>query len=434
MTTASTGAVRGSIPTYRRLLPNGLTLLVRENHANPTISIQGLVKAGALFDGGRQAGLARFTASMLDQGTSSRDALALASSVEDIGASLHFEGGAESVTIRATMLAEDLDAVLGVLAEELRAPVFPAGQVEKVRADLLNDVRLAESTTSSVAARRASELIFPEGHPFHEHRGGSEASLRAITRDDLAAFHRARYRPDAVILALVGDVTPEQAVASAERVFGDWARPAAPLDFAVPAAPPPARAIRRAVSMPGRSQADVVVAFPGVARTAPDYDAVMMMNYILGGASLSSRLMENLRDAQGLVYGVYSMLHPGIGAGPLQIRAGTNPKNVERCVVSIAAELKRLHDEGPTDAEMEAAKGYLTGVFPVRLEANSGVAAQILAVELYALGADYLERYESIVGGITKEATAEAARRYLTLDRYVLAVAGDVPEEAAHAL
>ena len=437
MTTTTTGAARearGAKPLFRAVLPNGLTLLVRENHANPTLSIQGLVKAGALFDSKGRAGLARFTAAMLDQGTRSRDALALASAVEDIGASLHFEGGAESVTFRATLLSEDLDVVLDVLAEELRAPVFPAGQIEKVRADLLNDVRLAESTTASVAARRASELLFPEGHPFHEHRGGSEATLRAVTRDDLAAFHRERYRPDAVILALVGDVTPEQAVAAAERVFGDWVKPAAPLEFAVPAAPAPAGAIRRVVSMPGRSQADVVVAFPGVARTSPDYDAVMMMNYILGGASLSSRLMENLRDAQGLVYGVYSMLNPGIGAGPLQIRAGTNPKNAERCVESIAAELKRLRDEGPTDSEMEAAKGYLTGVFPVRLEANSGVAAQLVAVELYALGADYLERYESIVNGISKSSTAEAARRYLTLDRYVLAVAGDVPEEAAHAL
>jgi zinc protease len=437
VTTTTAGAARDARqakPLFRAVLPNGLTLLVRENHANPTISIQGLVKAGALFDSKGRAGLARFTALMLDQGTRSRDALALASAVEDLGASLHFDGGAESVTIRATLLAEDLDSVLGVLAEELRTPVFPPSQIEKVRDDLLTDVRLAESTTSSVAARRASEILFPEGHPFHEHRGGSDSSLRAIARGDLAAFHRERYRPDAVILALVGDVTPEQAVASAERVFGDWAKPAAPLEFAVPPAPAPARAIRRAVSMPGRSQADVVVAFPGVARTSPDYDALMMMNYILGGASLSSRLMENLRDAQGLVYGVYSMLNPGIGAGPLQIRAGTNPKNVERCVESIAAELKRLRDEGPTDSEMEAAKGYLTGVFPVRLEANSGVAAQLVAVELYALGADYLERYESIVNGITKASTAEAARRYLTLDRYVLAVAGDVPEEAAHAL
>jgi zinc protease len=425
---------RGANESFREVLPNGLTLLVRENHANPTISIQGLVKAGALFDGAGHAGLARFTAAMLDQGTAQRDALALATSVEDLGASLHFEGGAEGVTVRATMLAEDLDAVLGVMAEELRAPLFPQEQIEKVRADLLNDVRLAESTTSSVAARRASELLFPEGHPFHEHRGGSETSLRDIAREDLAGFHGARYRPDGIILAMVGDVTPEQAVESAARVFGDWARPAMPLEFAVPAAPSPPRAIRRAVSMPGRSQADVVVAFPGVARTAPDYDAVMMMNYILGGASLSSRLMENLRDAQGLVYGVYSMLNPGIGAGPLQIRAGTNPKNVDRCVESIAVELKRLRDDGPTDAEMEAAKGYLTGVFPVRLEANSGVAAQLLAIELYALGADYLERYESIVNGITKAATAEAARRYLTLDRYVLAVAGDLPEEPAHAV
>jgi zinc protease len=159
----------------------------------------------------------------------------------------------------------------------------------------------------------------------------------------------------------------------------------------------------------------------------------MMMNYVLGGASLSSRLMENLRDAQGLVYGVYSMLNPGVGAGPLQIRAGTNPANVERCVTSIAAEVRRFHDDGPTDAELDAAKGYLTGVFPVRMENNAGVAAQILAVDLYGLGADYLERYESLINGITREATAEAARRYLTIDRSVVVVAGDVADEEAHA-
>lgn len=420
--------------TFRATLANGLTILVRENHANPTISIQGLVKAGALYDDAPRAGLARFTASMLDQGTASRDALALATAVEDLGASVSFDGAAETVAIRATLLSEDLDAVLGVLAEELRAPTFPNDQIEKIRAELLNDVRLAESTTSSVAARRASELLFPDRHPFHRHRGGSDATLGAIQRADLTAFHIRRYRPDAVILALVGDVTPDQAVAAAERVFGDWKAPKEPLGFEVPAAPAPEGAKRRVVNMPGRSQADVVVALPGVARTDPDYDSVMMMNYVLGGGSLSSRLMENLRDAQGLVYGVYSLLNPGIGAGPLQIRAGTNPANAEKCVQSILAELRRLHDAGPTDEEMEAAKGYLTGVFPVRLEANSGVAAQILAVELYALGDDYLERYESLIGGITKAATAAAAKRYLTPDRYVLAIAGDLPGEEAHAV
>lgn len=426
--------------TTRLALPNGLTLLVGENHANPTISIQGLVKAGALYDGadapapGSRSGLARFTAGLLDQGTETRDELAMASAIEDIGAALHFVGGAETVSIRATMLAEDLDAVLAVAADALRRPTFPDSQIEKIRAELLNDVREAEATTSSVAARRASELLYPLGHPFHEHRGGSEASLRAIGRADLTAFHRRRYRPDAVILALVGDVTPPQALDAVARAFGDWAAPTGPLGFEIPAAPPPAHVIRRAAAMPGRSQADVVMAFPGVARTAPDYDATMMMNYVLGGASLSSRLMENLRDAQGLVYGVYSMLHPGIGAGPFQIRAGTNPANAERCVESILTEVRRLHDSGPTEEEMNAAKGYLTGVFPVRLEANSGVAAQILSVELYGLGDDYLERYESLIRGVTREAAAGAARRYLTPDAYVLVVAGDVPAEVSHAL
>jgi zinc protease len=178
----------------------------------------------------------------------------------------------------------------------------------------------------------------------------------------------------------------------------------------------------------------VVVAFPGVARTAPDYDAAMMMNYVLGGASLSSRLMENLRDAQGLVYGVYSVLQAGVGAGPLQIRAGTNPANVEQCVTSILDDVRRLGAEGPTDAEIDAAKGYLTGVFPVRLEANSGVAAQILAVELYGLGSDYLERYDTTINEITRASVAAAARRYLADTRPVLVVAGDLPEEPTHAI
>ena len=433
-TAGATRAGRATHGTTIERLPNGLTLLLRENHANPTISIQGLVKAGAIFDVPGRSGLARFTAGMLDQGAGALDALALASAIEDLGASLHYDGGGETVSIRATLLSEDLEKVFEVLATTLRQPTVPDEQMEKVRAEFLNDVRLAESTTSSAAARRSSELLYPAGHPFHEHRGGTVASLRAIAREDLVSFHQRHYRPDALVLALVGDVTRERALEVVSRAFGDWAAPATPLVFAVPAAPAPARAIRRAVPMPGRSQADVVLALPGVARTAPDYDAAMMMNYILGGASLSSRLMENLRDAQGLVYGVYSMLSAGIGAGPFQIRAGTNPANVERCVTSILGEIRRFRDEGPSDAELEAAKGYLTGVFPVRLEANSGVAAQILAVELYGLGVDYLERYESIVQSIRRDSVADAARRYLSDQAYVLVVAGDVPAEEAHAV
>jgi zinc protease len=174
----------------------------------------------------------------------------------------------------------------------------------------------------------------------------------------------------------------------------------------------------------------VTYAIPGVARTAPDYDAVMMMNYVLGGGSLSSRLMDQIRDRQGLVYGVYSGLMAGIGAGPLQIRAGTNPANAARCADAILDEVRRLHDEGPSDEEMEEARGYLTGVFPVRLETNAGVAGQLLSAEIYGLGLDYIERYPSIIRSVTTARAREAARKHLDPEHYVLVFAGPLDPAA----
>jgi zinc protease len=225
----------------------------------------------------------------------------------------------------------------------------------------------------------------------------------------------------------VGDVEPQRAAELVRVAFGGWAKlePAPP--FAVPKADPPATTLELRVPMKGKSQTDVVYAVPGIPRTAPDYDAAMVMNYILGGGSLSSRLMNSLRDEQGLVYGVYSSFAAGVGAGPLSIRAGTNPANVDRAVTSILEQVRRMADEGPTEAEMEDAKDYLTGVFPVRLETNAGVASQLLSAELYGLGLDYIERYTSIVRGVTREAAAAAGREYLRpKSGYALVVAGSL--------
>src|SRR5258705_566022 len=152
-----------------------------------------------------------------------------------------------------------------------------------------------------------------------------------------------------------------------------------------------------------------------------------MMSYILGGGSLSSRLMTRLRDEQGLVYGVYSSLAAGLGPGPISVRAGTNPANAEKAATSILEQVGRMVDEGPTEAELVDAKDYLTGVFPVRLETNAGVGSQLLSAELYGLGMDYIERYASIVRGITRDATAAAARTYLRPKTgYALVVAGSI--------
>ncbi len=426
--TSAAGAIsspraEGKAPA-RRVLPNGLTLVIRENHANPTIALQGIVKAGGIFDPPGKSGVAAFVGSMLDQGTKTRSAFQQATAIESLGASLRFDGGLETLSISGNLLSGDLEQILGVLADALRNPVFPAEEIEKMRGELIIDYKVAENSTSSVAARRANELLYPEGHPYHYNPGGTESTLTAITREDLAAFHARLYGPNTTTLVLVGDVSESRAAALVEKAFGDWKKLSDPPPFRVPNADPPKEAKRLVVPRPGKSQADVVWAVPGLARAAPDYDAAMMMNYVLGGGSLSSRLMDNLRDKEGLVYGVYSNILSGVGAGPIQIRAGTNPGNVDRTIEALLEQTGRFHDEGPTDDEMEAAKGYLTGVFPVRLEANSGVANQLLSAELYGLGLDYIERYPSIVRGVTTADAKAAARKYLSRDAYVLVVAG----------
>ena len=418
------------VDTVREVLPNGLVLIVRENHANPTIAIQGLVKAGAIFDPAGRSGLATFTAAMLDQGTKTRTAFEQAAAVENLGASLRFEGGLETVSASATLLSGDLEPVLGALADALRNPIFPPEPIEQVRGELLNEFRIAENSTSSVAARRANELLYPEDHPYHHPAAGTEPALRAITRDDLASFHARHYGPDRTILVMVGDVTPALARRLVEAALGSWSRAEDAPPFRVAEAPRLEQPRELSVPRPGKSQTDVVYALPGLARTDPEFQPAMMMNYVLGGGSLSSRLMDSLRDRQGLVYGVYSGMVAGIGAGPIQIRAGTNPANAGRAIQAIVAEVKKLHDDGPTETEMEEAKGYLTGVFPVRLETNAGVAGQLLVAELYGLGLDYIERYPSIIHGITRTQAHEAARKYLSTRTYALVTAGSVDDGA----
>ncbi|HEU5310149.1 MAG TPA: pitrilysin family protein, partial [Candidatus Eisenbacteria bacterium] len=200
-----------AVETSRTVLRNGLVLIVRENHANPSIALQGLVTAGAIFDPPGRSGLAAFVAAMLDQGTTTHSAYEQASAVESLGASLRFEGSSETVSFHGNMLAGDLEAVLAALADALRNPVFPAEPIEQVRGELLNEFKIAENTTSSVAARRANELLYPADHPYHYPPAGIESSLLAITREDLRSFHARHYGPDRTVRVLVGDVNAARA-------------------------------------------------------------------------------------------------------------------------------------------------------------------------------------------------------------------------------
>jgi zinc protease len=409
-------------------LPNGLVVIFHENHANPTVAIQGLVKAGALFDPPRLGGLSGFVAAMLDRGTSTRTAYEQAEALESLGASLHFDSGPETITFSGNTLSHDLGTVLLVLADALGHPGFAPDQIEKGRDELIVRVKISNENTAYVASRTANEMLYPSGHPYHRPSIGTEDSLRAVRSEDLAEFHAAHYGPNTTVLVLAGDVDPDSTIEEVKRSFLAWERLGKVPEFAVPRASAHERAERRVVQMKGKSQVDVVCALPGISRTDPEYYAVMLSNFVLGGGSLSSRLMDNLRDKQGLVYGVYSTLNAGIGAGPIQIRAGTNPASADRTADEILIQVARMHAEGPDATEIEEAVSYLTGVFPVRMETNSGVASQLLGAELYGLGMDYIERYPGIIRGITLDETREAGRKHLRPAGHALALAGSYPD------
>jgi zinc protease len=281
-----------------------------------------------------------------------------------------------------------------------------------------------EDNTRVVAERTWRELAYPSTHPYHRLTVGTAETISAASVDDLRAFHAAWYGPNQTTLIFVGDVDLDQAMASAEAELGDW--PGARnerVEASLPASDLPGREVRE-VDMAGKTQADVAIGLPTLDRGSSDYYALSFANHILGRMYFMGRFGEKVRDEQGLAYYAYSELQGSYGRGGWVMRAGVNPRNLDKALVSIDAELKRFLDEGPTPAEQADGVTSLLGSLPRQLETNEGAAAVIGEIELYDLGLDYLERYPDIVRSLTREQVTEAARRWIDLDHLVTAIAG----------
>ncbi|MDR7485563.1 MAG: pitrilysin family protein [Armatimonadota bacterium] len=405
----------------RTVLPNGLTCLVRPFRETGVATIHGYVKAGGIFDGARP-GLARFAGSTLIRGTRRRSARHLAEDLDAMGASLAVSPGTETTVITGRALAEDLPRLLAMAAEILVEPAFPADEVEKVRGELLTALRVNSLDTRQVAERIFRRLTYPEGHPHSRHPDGEEAVLEALQPDDLRAFHAHHFQPGATVIAVVGDVDPGYATDQLARAFGEWVRG----PWRMPAFPPPAGSVVRRQEeavVPGKTQSDLVLGGPGVARTDPDYYGVMMANLLLGQLGMMGRIGRAVREQQGMAYYAYSELRAGLLAGPWWVRAGVNPVNVERAIAQILREVADLQAHGPAPDELADARTFLVGSLAVRLESSAGIAQTLADIELYDLGLDHLERYPSIIAGVSRDDVVAAVRRFPT-DGAVLAIAG----------
>ncbi len=412
--------------TEQRRLSNGLTVIVRENHANPTVAIQGFVRAGSVDDPPGKFGLANLVAEMLARGTATRTAQQIAEEMDFVGASLEAWAGRERTDFGGRMLSGDFEAMLGLLADMVRHPTFPAEQLEKARGEILTGLQEEQDDTAIMATRRLYQALYPEGDPYRHPPAGDIEDVKRLTREDALDFYRRAYRPESTTLVIVGDVRAEAALAAVEKAFGDWKGEGAPLPPYTPApitpAPPPSAPIM--VSLADKEQGDIAMGLIGLPRRSPDYESAMLMNLILGGDEFVGRVGKRIRDTEGLAYYAYTTFVPGLEAGPWMFRAGVNPKNMARALASARDEIAKMVAQGVTEAELAWAKDHSIGALRLSLATNEGMAEELVTDAFYGLGLDYAQRMPGIVRAITRAQVNAAARKYLRPNAMTAVIAG----------
>ncbi|MCC7206334.1 MAG: insulinase family protein [Anaerolineae bacterium] len=421
-------ALPGPHDIVRETLPNGITVLVRENFSNQSVVISGSLAVGSVFEDATQAGLSAFTASALMRGTQRRDFDTLHEALEGIGASLGIGGDMHSTGFGGKALGEDLFVLLDILSDALREPAFPTDQTERLRGEILTGLRIRAQDTRAVAGEAFRKLAYPPDHPYSRSVSGEIATISALTLDDLRAFHARHYGPKGMILVIVGAVKAAEALDLVRLIFGGWQNPDQPEPPELPEAPRLGEAAKKVEFVPGKTQSDIVIGWPGPSRFDPDFQAANLLNNVLGVFGMMGRLGKNVREDQGLAYYSYSRLRGGEGPGPWSVAAGVNPANVGRAVESILKEIEVITSAPVSDEDLADNKANFTGRLPLTVESNEGVAASILNMETYHLGLDYLLRYTDMINSITRDDLMAAARRYLSPTGYALAVAGPALE------
>ncbi len=407
----------------RMELPNGIVLLIYQNVAGATAVMEGVVRAGALYDPPGQDGLADFTADLLMRSTQKRSFDQIFDALESVGASLDFGSGRHTTQFSAHGLVEDLDLMLDLLGESLRRPTFPTEQIEQVRGQVLTGLQIRANDTRRMANLRFMETCY-QNHPYGRSVRGYPETVQSLTRDDIVAFHQAHYGPRDMVMAVVSPLEPEDIAARISAELGDWVVADQPGEAGIVDVDPPAPQQVTATTIPDKQQADIVLGLAGPRRNAPDYLHLSLMNTVLGVFGMMGRIGKSVREEQGLAYYAYSRLSGGLGPTPWTAAASVAPDAVPKAIDSILAEVRRMRAEPVSAEELADCKAYRTGSLPVSLETNSALADVMLDMELYGLGLDYLQRFPNEIAQISAEDILTAAQTYLDIDKMTISVAG----------
>jgi zinc protease len=409
-------------PAYEtRMLPNGLQVVVVLHHEQPAVSARLLVRAGSAFDPQGKAGVASLVASLLDQGTTTRDAETIADTIDSMGGVLGTGAGNDLTFINVVVMKDSFGFAMELLSDVARNPAFANEEIDRQRQQSLSGMRVRYEDPDYVADTVFDRLVYGF-HPYGTPGSGTPESIRGLTRADFEAFHRQYFLPNNSILAIVGDVTAAEAFETATRVFGSWAQG----DIASPMMTEPPAPTRRVivVNKPDAVQTEIRVGHIGVPRKHPDYMPLNMAIKILGGEG-GNRLHRVLRTDRGLTYGAEADMVTLKRSGDVVANTDTRSETTAEALRLVVDEFSRLQRDRVNSRELADAQAYLSGSFPLTIETPEAIAMQVLNAVFYELPLDELQSYRERVNAVTPDDVLRVARDYVKPDRLSVVLVGN---------
>ena len=400
--------------------PGGITAWLIEDHTLPLIAVQFSFDGGAALDPPGQEGRANLAMDLLDEGAGELDSQAFKSRVEDLSVRLDFDASYDAVGGTMRTLSANADAAFDLLRLSVTSPRFDPAAIERVKSQVSSELREGAEAPRVIADRIWWRTAFPD-HPYGRRSAGSLASIATLTADDLRRFVAERFGRDKLTVGVVGDITPERLQALLDRTFG-----ALPAHAAVAAVAETAAFDEGALLVVNMPIPQSVVTFGerGIKRNDPDWYAALVMNEILAGNGVTSRLTAEIREKRGLAYGVGAGLSPLRHAGILYGRVATRNDRVGDVLDILHSEWRRFRDDGPTPAELAAAKTYLIGSFPLSLDTTSRLAGMLVSLQVEKLGTDYIEQRAKALAAVTVDDVRRVAKRLLDPDRLRIVIVG----------
>jgi zinc protease len=414
---------RPGLDPTRSTLDNGVVVLAKRTRTTPAVTINFAVNAGSICDPEDAPGAMYLLSKLIDRGTERRSADDIAEALDSRGISLGITVTRHLFSFICTCLADDFRNVMELLGEIVRMPALPDAQLATRKGEVITMLRQDEDNPGVRATESLMELLYPPPHPYGRRTKGTIQIVEGLTRDRLAALHAAQFAPGEMTVVTVGDVDEQEAQSIVERVFGDWKVPS-PAGRPVSRLQPADKRRRVNIAMMNKAQADIAYGFTTLTRSDPEYYACWLMNHAFGQYSMSGRLGDSIRERQGMAYYAYSSLDASIMEGPLLIRAGVSASNIDRAVASIDEEIRKLTAEGLTQKELDDSRRFLIYAMPRALETNAGIANYLQTEEFFKLGLDYDVRLPERLRGVTLESANAAARKFLSVDRATVVVAG----------